>query len=86
MGLMSDFRRQHDKLFHKWMRDLHEVAIKEFAFPIGSACEAAVKPGAIEEGDWWGFYLDGMTPREALIEESFVIAAEHAERELRGLD
>jgi hypothetical protein len=60
--------REPQKLsFSEWMRELHKIAVNEFGFPVGSVCEAAVKPGAVEESEWLSFYNDNMTPREALI-------------------
>jgi hypothetical protein len=67
--MSTETERKADKMFHKWMVELHRIAVKEFGFPIASACEAAVKPGALEEEDWYDFYMDGMTPREALIDD-----------------
>ena len=56
----------HNAIFRQWMNELNRVAKAEFGFPVNSACECATRPGSVEESEWWGFYLDGMTPREAL--------------------
>lgn len=55
--------------FHRWMRRLHAIVVKEFHVPIGSLSEKAYRPGSPEEDDWYPFYVDCMTPRQAIIDD-----------------
>jgi hypothetical protein len=59
-----------DKKFHRWMKDLHTFAVEKFGFPVGSLAEMAVRPGSIEETEWYEFYKMGMDPYHALIADS----------------
>ena len=59
----------HNLTFRRWMEDLNRVAKTEFGFTVGSHSERATRPGSMDESDWWLFFVDGMTPRQALIED-----------------
>jgi hypothetical protein len=65
LGVLS----RNNKAFAVWMRKLNRTAIKEFGYRVGSLCEAATRMGSVEEEDWFDFFNDGMTPREALIDD-----------------
>lgn len=55
--------------FDKWMLELQRTAIEDFGFGADSHAASSMTIEAPEAEEWREFYNDGLSPKEALLED-----------------